>query len=155
MDIILNFDGWKLEQINSYVCSILGRKVMSPEEREAYYQEEERKYKERQKRLKEIYETRNSFEHPVYKKSCPICKTVFYTYNIRKIYDDYDKCSRYQHRTNAKLRRKWNRITKCDECGKSFTPERAGAKYCCAACKQRAYRARKNSNGQNDHMKQA
>lgn len=154
MDIITDFTGWAPEQIVSYCCHVLGIRERSPEEWEAYYREEKAKEKEYQERLKEIYETRNSPAHPVYKKKCPICGTVFYTYNNRKIYDDYYKCSRYQHRKNAKFNRRFNRITKCEECGKFFTPERAGADYCCAACKQKASRTRKKEKGQNGHTDQ-
>ena len=56
-------------------------------------------------------------------------------------------------RENAKFMRKFNRITTCGECGKTFVPKRAGAKYCSSACKQKAYRLRKQL-GQNDHTEQ-
>jgi hypothetical protein len=35
--------------------------------------------------------------------------------------------------------------TECQECGDTSTPDRSDAKYCSAACKQRAYRKRKKS----------
>jgi hypothetical protein len=35
--------------------------------------------------------------------------------------------------------------TECQECGDTFTPDRSDAKYCSAACKQRAYRKRKKA----------
>lgn len=152
MDIITDFTGWAPEQIVPYCRQALGVRERSPEEWEAYYREQEAKEKAQQEYLKKVYETRNCPEYPVYKKKCPICGTVFYTYNIRKVYDDYYKCSRYQHRKNAKFNRRFNRITECEECGKIFTPERAGARYCCAACKQKAYRMRKKVSGQNDHI---
>lgn len=154
MDIITDFSGWKPEQIISYCYQVLGVREMSPEEWEAYCRDQEAKEKEHQAYLKEIYDTRNSPEYPVYKKTCPVCGTVFYTYNKRRVYDDYYKCSRYQHRENAKFKRLLNRRTKCEECGGVFTPDRAGAKYCCAACKQKAYRTRKKIEAQNGHMKQ-
>jgi hypothetical protein len=35
--------------------------------------------------------------------------------------------------------------TECQECSDIFTPDRSDAKYCSAACKQRAYRKRKKA----------
>lgn len=154
MDIITDFTGWEPEKILAYCCQVLGVRERSPEEWETYYREEAAKEKARQAHLKEIYETQNNSAYPVYKKICPICKTIFYTYNRRKIYDDYYKCSRYKHRENAKFSRRFNRITECQECGKIFTPERAGARYCCSACKQKAYRERKQVKDQNEHTEE-
>jgi hypothetical protein len=39
-----------------------------------------------------------------------------------------------------------NRVTgaRCGSCGEGFTPARPDARYCSAACKQRAYRRRRN-----------
>lgn len=143
MDIITDFSNMSPEQIISYCHQVLGVREITPEEREAYYREEAEKERQRQARLKEIYESQDASYYPVYKKICPICKTEFYTQNPHKIYDDYNKCSRYQHRKNAKFARKLNRITTCEECGKVFVPQRAGARYCSTACKQKAYRTRK------------
>ena len=89
----------------------------------------------------------------LYKRTCPVCGTVFYTLNERRKYDDYYECSRFIHRENARKRREENRASICECCGKKFTPDRAGAKYCSAACKQKAYRGRKRC-GQNDHTGQ-
>nr|WP_300569761.1 DUF4368 domain-containing protein [uncultured Acetatifactor sp.] len=37
-----------------------------------------------------------------------------------------------------RLEKRQNRV--CKECGKTFTPKRSDAVYCCNACRQRAYR---------------
>lgn len=155
MDIITDFSGMTPEETIRYCQQILGVRERTPEEWEAYYREEAEKEKQRQTRLKEIYDSQDDSYYPVYKKVCPICKTEFYTQNPRKKYDDYYKCSRYQHRENAKFTRKFNRVSTCDECGKVFVPQRSGARYCSAACKQKAYRARKNQSGQTDHTEQS
>lgn len=146
---IPDFTDWAPDAIVSYCQRVLGVPERSKEEWEAYYRDLERKESEKQERLKELY---SEGTLGVYKKSCPVCGTVFYTWNKRRIYDDYDKCSRYKHRENAKSRRRIARTTKCEVCEKMFTPQRAGAKYCCPACKQKAYRQKHNSSGQNDHM---
>ena len=153
MNIITDFSGMTPEETLHYCHQVLGVRERTPEEWEAYYHEEAEKEKQRQTRLKEIYDSQDDRYYPVYKKICPICKTEFYTQNPRKIYDDYYKCSRYKHRENAKFMRKFNRITTCGECGKTFVPKRAGARYCSSACKQKAYRLRKQL-GQNDHTEQ-
>ena len=134
---IPDFTGWAPEEIVSYCRRALGVRERTPEEWDAYYRNLEHKEKEKQERLKGLYE---NGDMGVYKKTCPVCGTVFYTWNERRVYDDYYKCSRYKHRENAKNRRKIARITECEVCGKVFIPQRAGAKYCCSACKQKAYR---------------
>ena len=145
MDIITDFSNMSPEQTISYCHQVLGIRERSPEEWEAYYREEAERERRHQAQLKEIYESKDARYYPVFKKTCPICKTEFYTQNPRKIYDDYYKCSRYQHRKNAKFARKLNRITTCEECGKVFVPLRSGARYCSAACKQKSYRAEKTN----------
>ena len=143
MDIITDFTGMSPQEIISYCHQVLGVREKTPEEWGAYYKQEAEKEARHQERLKEIYETKDPSYCTVYKKKCPVCGTVFYTQNYRRIYDDYYKCSRHQHRKNAKFRRLVDRVTTCEECGRTFTPKRNGAKYCCAACKQKAYRTRK------------
>lgn len=143
-----DFTGMAPDAVVSYCRMVLGVPERTQEEWEAYYRDLERKEKEEQERLKEWY---SKGEIGVYKKSCPVCGMAFYTQNERRIYDDYYKCSRYKHRENAKNRRRMARATKCEVCGKVFTPQRAGAKYCCSACKQKAYRQKHDSRDQNDH----
>ena len=155
MDIITDFSGMTPEETLRYCRQVLGVRERSTEEWEAYYREEAEKEKQMQARLKEIYDSHDDSYYPVYKKICPICKTEFYTKNPRKIYDDYYRCSRYQHRKNAKYVRQFNRITTCTECGKVFVPKRAGARYCSAACKQKSYRTRKKQSGHYVHTEQA
>jgi hypothetical protein len=88
MDIVTNFDGWKPEDIIHYCHQVLGVKERTHEEWEEYYREEKAKEERQQECLKEKYETGNLHYYPVYKKSCPVCGKVFYTYNERRIYDD-------------------------------------------------------------------
>lgn len=154
MGNIPDFTGWSPEQIVSYCQQAAGIREKTPEEWEEYYLEQERREKAQQEYLKELYETG---KYLIYKRKCPVCNTVFYTTNVRKIYDNYYKCSRYVHRSRAKARRRFDRATECEECGKWFIPKRAGAKYCCAACKQKSYRRRQSGleqTGQNDHTQE-
>ena len=45
----------------------------------------------------------------------------------------------------GKKRLEKRKNTECQQCGDTFTPDRSDAKYCSAACKQRAYRQRKKA----------
>lgn len=145
---IPDFTGWEPDAVVSYCQRILGIQERTKEDLEADYRDFERKEKERQEWLKERY---SKGDFGVYKKTCPVCGTVFYTRNKRRIYDDYYKCSRHRHRENAKNRRRIDRIAKCEVCKKVFTPQRAGAKYCCPACKQKAYRQKHDPKDQSGH----
>lgn len=147
---IPDFTGWAPDAVVSYCQRVLGITEKTPEEWAAYYHDLERKEKEQQEWLKEQYKKGN---FGVYRKSCPVCGTVFYTRNERRVYDDYYKCSRYKHRENTKIRRRIARTTKCEVCGKVFTPQRAGAKYCGSACKQKSYRQKHNQKDQNGHTR--
>lgn len=100
MEIITDFTGWPPEKILAYCHQVLGVRERTPEEWEAYYKAEELKEKRHQEYLKGLYELGDC---DVYKKACPVCGTIFYTCNERRIYDDYYKCSRYQHRESAKM----------------------------------------------------
>lgn len=142
-----DFTGWTPEQIISYVHQQLGIKERTAEEWDTFYREQERKEREHHEYLRGLYETG---KYLIYKRKCPVCGVEFYTWNSRRIYDDYYKCSRYVHRKNAIEKRKRERFfTECQECGRYFTPQRSDARYCCAACKQKAYRHR--ASGQSDH----
>lgn len=56
------------------------------------------------------------------------------------------ECKRERKYRAAREKRREERTDlKCQECGDTFTPDRSDAKYCSAACKQRAYRKRKKS----------
>jgi hypothetical protein len=52
-----------------------------------------------------------------------------------------DECRRAFHAARAKERRK-PPMRACLSCGKQYEPKRTDARYCSAACKQRAHRAR-------------
>ena len=142
-----DFTGMTPEQVEAKCYALLGIRKKTPEEMAALYAEEQERYRREQKWLEEAY---NAGDDDVLRRRCPVCNTLFYTTNPRRIYDDYYKCSRVIHRQSAKFLRRLRRMTTCQECGKHFTPDRKGAKYCCAACKQKAYRKRKQM-GQNEH----
>ena len=150
MDIDLDFRGMTPEQVEAQCYALLGIRKKTPEDLAAMYAEEQEQKRREQEWLKEAYD---DGDDEVFRRRCPACGTVFYTTNPRRIYDDYYKCSRHIHRKNARFSRLLRRITTCQECGKSFTPARRGAKYCCDACRQKAYRERKQL-GQNDQTEQ-
>ena len=150
MDLDLDFKEMTPEQVEAQCCALLGIRKKTPEELAAMYAEEQERKRREQEWLKEAYD---DGDDEVFQRCCPACGTVFYTTNPRRIYDDYYQCSRYIHRKNARFARLLRRITICQECGKSFTPARKGARYCCDACRQKAYRKRKQL-GQNDQTEQ-
>lgn len=147
---MFDFSGMTPEQKEARCYMLLGIRKKTPEELAELEDERQRRYQWKQARLEERY---NDGDEDVFRRRCPVCGTVFYTTNRRRVYDDYYKCSRYYHRSSARFKRMQERITTCQKCGKSFIPARKGAKYCCAACKQKAYRERKQC-GQNDHTEQ-
>ena len=144
----MNMDGLTPEQIIRKCHAMLGVRELTSEEWEEYYRQEKVKQEQEQERLSQWY---NEGAKWVYRRCCPVCNTVFYTTNPRRKYDDYYKCSRYIHRSNAKWKRKLSRdYVKCEVCGKYFLPKRNDVKYCSTACKQKAYRQRKQRD-QNEH----
>lgn len=149
-----DFTGLSNEEIIARCQSILG--CRSAAEIEADKKRKQEAYEREQAQYKEWYDdgvrvlystSDDGKTWPLLKRACPTCGTVFYTTNDRKIYDDYYQCAPYVHQTRAKFRRRANRVTDCELCGKTFIPDRAGAKYCSAACKQKAYRERKRGSG--------
>lgn len=152
-----DFENMTDEQTISTVQRLLGAR--SPAEIEAERIREQEAYELEQKMFAEWYESGTRYVEVgwlnkrvkrLYKRTCPTCGTVFYTLNERRKYDDYNECSRYVHRANARKHREENRKTICSQCGKEFTPARAGARFCSGACKQKAYRERKQK-VQNGH----
>jgi len=55
-----------------------------------------------------------------------------------------DECRRALYAAQARERRKLP-TRACSVCGKDFEPKRTDARYCSAACKQRAHRARQEA----------
>jgi len=94
--------------------------------------------------LKEKYEKKIAGElpdHPVRKISCKGCGRVFYTNIETKKYCLYSLCGNRGYQKELKWRRKYARKDRiCQTCGKPFTPKRSDAKFCCNACRQKAYR---------------
>ena len=111
--------------------------------------------------LKEKYEKKVSGECPdlaVRKIYCKGCGRVFYTNIETKKYCSYSLCGNRGYQKELKWRRKFARTNRtCQTCGNPFTPKRADAKYCCNACRQKAYResVTDNASGQNDHLPQS
>ena len=144
-----DFTGMTPEQVEARCYTLLGIRKKTPEELAQMFAEEQARKQREQEWLKEAY---YDGDDEVLRRQCPVCGTVFYTTNPSRIYDDYYKCSRYIHRETARFKRRLKRATVvCQQCGKRFKPNRAGAKYCCDACRQKAYRGRKQL-GQNDHF---
>ena len=48
------------------------------------------------------------------------------------------ECRQAVHNAKYRLRHQRPRMAQCADCGKSFMPKRSDAKFCSAACKQRA-----------------
>jgi len=72
---------------------------------------------------------------------CKGCGRVFYTQIRTKKYCYYHLCGNRGYQKELKQRRLERRKdTLCQTCGKPFTPKRADAKFCCNACRQKAYR---------------
>lgn len=91
----------------------------------------------------------------VYKIYCAGCREEFYTTVPTKKYCNYRTCGMKVYKLRQRVRRwKERRDTVCLECGKLFTPSRSDAKYCCSACRQKAYRSRKASS-QSGNLPQA
>jgi len=94
--------------------------------------------------LKSLYEKKVSGECPdlaVRKIYCKGCGRVFYTQIETKKYCLYSLCGNRGYQKELKWRRKYARKDRiCQTCGKPFTPKRSDAKYCCNACRQKAYR---------------
>jgi hypothetical protein len=75
-------------------------------------------------------------------------RPIFFNIMVRKSVR-YIACSRECRQTlhNEAYRRRHRRLAikvSCKACGEAFTPKRADAAYCSAACKQRAYRGRQD-----------
>lgn len=147
MDI--DFRDMAPEQVEEKCYSMLGIRKKTPEEMARARMEEQKRERREQAWLEDAYYNGSD---EVFRRRCPVCGRLFYTTNPRRIYDDYYQCSRYAHRVRAKSKRKIQRESTRQQCGVTFVPARSGEKYCCAACKQRAYRAR-NQRGQRDHTK--
>lgn len=113
---------------------------------------------ENQEMLKQWYEEKISEAEPdlaVRKIICKGCGWVFYTQIASKKYCHYDLCGNRRYQKDLKQRRLENRQNQvCKSCGKTFTPKRSDALYCCSACRQRAYRRSVTDKlrGQNDPL---
>ena len=72
---------------------------------------------------------------------CKGCGRVFYTTIKTKRYCLYSLCGNYGYQKELKWRRAQERKDRiCQTCGNPFTPKRSDAKFCCNACRQKAYR---------------
>lgn len=95
---------------------------------------------EHQDYLKEQYENAIAkYGYHVWTRKivCGGCGKVFYTRVLSKKYCGYKSCFFAAQR---KKRESLRADTVCLTCGEKFTPKRNDAKYCCNACRQKAYR---------------
>jgi hypothetical protein len=84
-------------------------------------------------------------------RCCFFTTPMFYCDACRKNYDERrkkkralklerDNARQRDRRKRRKLARQWKQRRPCPSCQKVFSPARADAKYCSAACRQRAHR---------------
>ena len=92
---------------------------------------------------------------PLRKIYCKGCGRVFYTNIETKKYCLYSLCGNRGYQRELKWRQKYARKERiCQTCGNAFTPKRSDAKFCCNACRQKAYRGSvtDKASGRNDHL---
>ena len=96
--------------------------------------------------LKRLYDETLAGKRPkskIRKFKCPWCGRDFYTLVDSKKYCLWWTCGKRYTQAKKRLNRLWDRADrKCQTCGKTFTPDRSDAVYCCNACRQKAYRQR-------------
>ena len=86
---------------------------------------------------------------------CKGCGREFYTQIDTKKYCLYSLCGNRGYQKELKWRRAFERKDRlCQTCGNTFTPKRSDAKFCCNACRQKAYRGSVTDkvSGQVDHL---
>ena len=101
-------------------------------------------YKLRQKLLKLIFETQESYVYrKVLRVSCSFCHNYFYTYSKTRRYCHYG-CVKQGYLKRRKERYLESLKGKaCKMCQKTFTANRKDMVYCSKSCKQLSYRKRK------------
>ena len=113
---------------------------------------------ENQDYLKEHYEKRLMGKDThlfVRRFHCKGCGRVFYTTIETKKYCLYSLCGNHGYQKELKWRREQERKDRiCQTCGNPFTPKRSDAKFCCSACRQKAYResVTDTASGHADHL---
>ena len=102
----------------------------------------------KQKQLRQIYQMniRTGRPQSIYKSYCLECGEDIYS-RIKPLKfcaeTGWNPCAQdYYNRQRRAERRRNRQDTACKYCGKLFTPKTAAARYCSAACKQKAYRQR-------------
>ena len=107
--------------------------------------------------LKESYEETGftTGGYAIRKLICGGCGRVFYTTIYTKKYCHSYWCG---NQANNRRQREYRQMRRqdlvCQCCGEKFTPERAGARYCSNACRQKDYRKRVTdaASAQNEHL---
>ena len=126
----------------------MGFRRRTPEEIEEARRAEIESEKRLQESLRDLYESgrwRDEGYCRIYKRVCPGCCKVFYTQNERRKYDNYYACAPIVWARTQRLKRDIERgRATCPVCGGDFHPRRKGAMYCSGACRQKAYRERKD-----------
>ena len=84
--------------------------------------------------------TSDTYVYPIRRIICGGCGKVFYTTVHSKKYCNERCCylGFWKHKREKRLEKRKNTV--CKTCGKTFTPKRSDAVYCCNACRQKAYR---------------
>ena len=101
------------------------------------------RFGQNQDKLKDIYDGQpvNGYcWHRVYKIACPVCGETIYTQNRLTVYCSY-RCQARANTIRQSERKRMNQDKICLVCLTAFKAKRGDAKYCSAACKQKAYRA--------------
>ena len=106
--------------------------------------------------LKQRYEEQQAAGYDgVRKIVCGGCGRVFYTTIYTKKYCHSYWCGNQANNLRQREYRQMRRQDLvCQCCGEKFTPNRAGARYCSNACRQKVYRKRVTdaASAQNEHL---
>ena len=102
------------------------------------------------------WEYQDYLKYDGFRKSvCGGCGRVFYTTIYTKKYCHSYWCG---NQANNRRQREYRQMRRqdlvCQCCGEKFTPNRAGARYCSNACRQKVYRKRVTdaASAQNEHL---
>lgn len=79
-----------------------------------------------------------------HRAACHVCgRTIVRAWDGRRRWEEFcsNRC-RWKHDNAIRSKRRAAPVRACACCGTQFTPKRADALYCSAACKQRAHRKR-------------
>ena len=115
--------------------------------------EELAKWEKEQIRLEKKYNEQHErgwlykWESQVWKLQCHNCGRIFYTEraDYYRIKFCKQECQQEKANKTAKEARRERNRKLCRQCGQTFQAKKADAVYCSHACKQKAYRGRRES----------